>query len=67
MLGKYETKGTLPKSKFELVKSISDLGNVDIQVYDFVDSKSVGRVKGDIDRFIGNGKKSVSVIFIREK
>lgn len=67
MLGKYETKTTLPKSKFELVKSISNLGQVDILVFDMVDGKVVGKVKGELDRFIGSGKKNVSVVFIREK
>lgn len=66
MLGKYETKTTLPKSKFELVKSISNLGQVDILVFDMVDGKVVGKVKGELDRFIGSGKKNVSVVFIKE-
>ena len=36
-------------------------------VFDMIDGKSVGKVKGELDRFIGNGKKGVSVVLFREK
>ena len=67
MLGKYSTKVVLPKTKSELVKSINGLGQVDINVYEPVEKNNVGFVKSEIDRFVGNGKKKVSVILIREK
>ena len=67
MLGKYNTKVVLPKTKSELVKSINGLGQVDINVHEPVEKNNVGFVKSEIDRFVGNGKKKVSVILIREK
>ena len=67
MLGKYNTKVVLPKTKSELVKSINGLGQVEINVLEPIDKSNVGFVKSEIDRFVGNGKKKVSVILIREK
>ena len=65
MLGKYNTKVVLPKTKSELVKSINGLGQVEINVLEPIDRSNVGFVKSEIDRFVGNGKKKVSVILIR--
>ena len=67
MLGKYNTKVVLPKTKSELVKSINGLGQVDINVLEPIDKSNVGFVKSEIDRFVGNGKNNVSVIFIKKK
>ena len=67
MLGKYNTKVVLPKTKSELVKSINGLGRVDINVLEPIDKTNVGFVKSEIDRFVGNGKNEVSVVFIKKK
>ena len=67
MLGKYNTKVVLPKTKSELVKSINGLGQVDINVLEPIDKSNVGLVKSEIDRFLGNGKNDVSVVFIKKK
>jgi hypothetical protein len=68
MLGEYKSVLiNIPKTKNELIKVINGLGNVDMLVFDMIDGKSVGKVKGELDRFIGNGKKGVSVVLFREK
>jgi hypothetical protein len=67
VLGKYNTKVVLPKTKSELVKSINGLGQVDINVLEPIDKSNVGFVKSEIDRFVGNGKNDVSVVFIKKK
>mgnify|MGYP006141533651 FL=1 len=67
MLGKYNTKVVLPKTKSELVKSINGLGQVEINVLEPIDKSNVGFVKSEVDRFVGNGKNDVSVIFIKKK
>lgn len=67
MLGKYNTKVVLPKTKSELVKSINGLGQVEINVLEPIDKTNVGFVKSEIDRFVGNGKNEVSVVFIKKK
>ena len=67
MLGKYSTNVILPKNKVDLVKSINSLGKIDINVLEPVEKNSVGFVKSEFDRFVGNGKKKVSVILIRER
>lgn len=67
MLGKYNTKVVLPKTKSELVKSINGLGQVDINILEPIDKSNVGFVKSEIDRFVGNGKNDVSVVFIKKR
>jgi len=67
VLGKYNTKVVLPKTKSELVKSINGLGQVDINILEPIDKSNVGFVKSEIDRFVGNGKNDVSVVFIKKK
>ena len=67
MLGKYNTKVVLPKTKSELVKSINGLGQVDINVLEPIDKSNIGFVKSEIDRFVGNGKNEVSVVFIKKR
>ena len=67
MLGKYSTKVVLPKTKSELVKSINGLGQVEINVLEPIDKSNVGFVKSEIDRFVGNGKNDVSVVFIKKR
>ena len=67
MLGIYNTNAILPKNKVDLVKSINSLGKVDISVHEPVEKNSIGFVKSEIDRFVGSGKKKVSVILIRER
>ena len=67
MLGKYNTKVVLPKTKSELVKSINRFGQVEINVLEPIDKSNVGFVKSEIDRLVGNGKNDVSVVFIKKK
>mgnify|MGYP003973445231 CR=1 FL=1 len=66
MLGKYSTNVVLPKNKSDVAKAINGLGQVEINVLEPIDKSNVGFVKSEIDRFVGNGTKKVSVIFIRE-
>ena len=67
MLGKYNTNVVLPKTKNELVKQVNLLGQVEIRVIEPVDKKNTGLVKSKIERFVGNGQKDVSVVFIKNK
>ena len=67
MLGKYNTKVVLPKTKSELVKSINGLGQVDINVLEPIDKTNIGFVKSELDRFFGNGKNELSVVLIKKK
>ena len=67
MLGKYNTKVVLPKTKSELTRSINNLGQVDIQVLEPIDKSNIGFVKSELDRFFGNGKNELSVVMIRHK
>ena len=67
MLGKYNTKVVLPKTKSEMVKYINGLGQVDINILEPIDKSNVGFVKSEIDRFVGNGKNDVSVVFIKKR
>ena len=67
MLGKYNTKVVLPKSKSELTRSINNLGQVDIQVLEPIDKTNIEFVKSELDRFFGNGKNELSVVMIRHK
>lgn len=57
----------LPKTKNELVKQINSLGQVEIRVIEPIDKKNTGLVKSEIERFVGNGQKDVSVVFIKNK
>ena len=66
MLGKYSTNVVLPKTRNELVKQINSLGQVEIRVIEPVDKKNTGLVKSEIERFVGNGQKDVSVVFIKK-
>ena len=67
MLGKYSTNVVLPKNKSDVAKAINGLGQVEINVLEPIDKSNVGFVKSEIDRFVGNGKNNVSVIFIKKK
>jgi hypothetical protein len=67
VLGKYNTKVVLPKTKSELTRSINNLGQVDIQVLEPIDKTNIGFVKSELDRFFGNGKNELSVVMIRHK
>ena len=67
MLGKYNTKVVLPKTKSELTRSINNLGQVDIQVLEPIDKTNIGFVKSELDRFLGNGKNELSVVLIKKK
>ena len=51
MLGEYNSNVKLPKTKNELVRVINRLGNVDIEVVDLIDDKSVSDIKVNLDRF----------------
>lgn len=57
----------LPKTKSELAKQINSLGQVEINVLEPIDKKNVGFVKSEIERFVGNGQKDVSVVFIKRR
>ena len=67
MLGKYDTKVVLPKTKSELTRSINNLGQVDIQVLEPIDKTNIGFVKSELARFFGNGKNELSVVLIKKK
>jgi|TARA_B100000287_G_scaffold231523_1_gene217984 hypothetical protein len=67
VLGKYDTKVVLPKTKSELTRSINNLGQVDIQVLEPIDKTNIGFVKSELDRFFGNGKNELSVVLIKKK
>ena len=67
MLGKYNQNVVLPKTKNELVKQLNTLGQVDIKVLEPVERKDLGQVRSEIDRFIGTGRKEISVVLIKEK
>lgn len=67
MLGKYNQNVVLPKTKNELVKQLNSLGQVDIKVLEPVERKDLGQVRSEIDRFIGTGRKEISVVLIKEK
>ena len=67
MLGKYNTKVVLPKTKSELTRSINNLGQVDIQVLEPIDKTNIGFVKSELDRFFGNGNNELSVVLIKKK
>ena len=67
MLGKYNTNVVLPKTKSELAKQINSLGQVEINVLEPIDKKNVGFVKSEIERFVENGQKDVSVVFIKRR
>jgi len=67
VLGKYNTKVVLPKTKSELTRSINNLGQVDIQVLEPIDKTNIGFVKSELDRFFGNGKNELSVVLIKKK
>ena len=60
-------KVVLPKTKSELARQINSLGQVEINVLEPIDKKNVGLVKSEIDRFVGNGQKNVSVVFNKNK
>jgi len=65
VLGKYNQNVVLPKTKNELVKQLNSLGQVDIKVLEPVERKDLGQVRSEIDRFIGTGKKGLSVVLIK--
>lgn len=67
MLGKYSTKVVLPKTKSELTRQINLLGPVEIDILEPIDNKNVGLVQSEIVKFVGNGQKTVSVVFIKNK
>ena len=54
MLGKYNTKVVLPKTKSELVRSINGLGQVEIRGLEPIDKKNVGLVKSEIPKYVPN-------------
>jgi len=67
VLGKYNQNVVLPRTKNELVKQLNTLGQVDIKVLEPVERKDLGQVRSEIDRFIGTGRKEISVVLIKEK
>ena len=67
MLGKYSTKVVLPKTKSELVRQINSLGQIEIRVLEPIDKKNIGLAMLEIERFVGNGQREVSIVFIKKK
>jgi hypothetical protein len=67
VLGKYSTKVVLPKTKSELVRQINSLGQIEIRVLEPIDKKNIGLAKLEIERFVGNGQREVSIVFIKKK
>ena len=49
MLGKYNTKVVLPKTKSKLARQINSLRRVEINVLEPIDKTNVGLVKSEID------------------
>ncbi len=63
MLGKYNTKVVLPKTKSELARQINSLGQVEINVLEPIDKKNIGLVKSQIEKLTKRGSQ-ISVILI---
>ena len=63
MLGKYNTKVVLPKTKSELARQIKSLGQVEINVLEPIDKKNIGLVKSQIEKLTKRGSQ-ISVILI---
>lgn len=66
MLGKYNTKVVLPKTKSELARQINSLGQVEIHALEPVNKENIGLVKSEIERFVRNGKKLVSIVLLKQ-
>ena len=58
MLGKYNTKIVLPKTKPELARQINSLEQVEIHVLEPVKKENIGLVKSEIETFVRIDKKT---------
>ena len=67
MLGKYNTKVVLPKTKSELARQINSLGQVEIYVLEPVNAKNIGLVKSEIETFVRNDKNLVSIALLKQR
>ena len=57
---------TTPKSKPDLIRAIQNTKISQFVVKDAIAKSDTQGIKRDLDTFIGNNTKSVSVIFIKE-
>ena len=57
---------TTPKSKPDLIRAIQNTKISQFVVKDAVAKTDTQGIKRELDQFIGNNTKSVSVIFIKE-
>ena len=57
---------TTPKSKPDLIRAIQNTKISQFVVKDAIAKSDTQGIKRDLDQFIGNNTKSVSVIFIKE-
>ena len=57
---------TTPKSKPDLIRAIQNTKISQFVVKDAIAKSDTQGIKRDLDTFIGNNSKSVSVIFIKE-
>ena len=57
---------TAPKSKPDLIRAIQNTKISQFVVKDAVAKTDTQGIKRELDQFIGNNTKSVSVIFIKE-
>jgi hypothetical protein len=57
---------TTPKSKPDLIRAIQNTKISQFVIKDAIAKSDTQGIKRDLDTFIGNNTKSVSVIFIKE-
>ena len=57
---------TAPKSKPDLIRAIQNTKISQFVIKDAIAKSDTQGIKRDLDTFIGNNTKSVSVIFIKE-
>ena len=57
---------TTPKSKPDLIRAIQNTKISQFVVKDAIAKSDTQGIKRELDQFIGNNTKSVSVIFIKE-
>jgi len=64
VLGKYNTKDVLPKTKSELARQINSMGQVEINLLEPIDKKNVGLEKSKIDKVFASGRKTISIVIL---
>ena len=55
----------IPKNKNELIRKFQSLKNIKFEIYDDVKRSDVGKLKYNIERYIGNDE--VCVIILKSK